>query len=261
MPNQFFVIGVVSRDASTRGVELDARATVLERASWRWELRAIASALRNRLGAGIPYLSETGGVLQEGASINSVSTTPSSYSDANGDGLISWTEIRPGDWNTDLRPSTPTFEGALHSTLTLGSRVTLLTIVDRRAGHYGLAGSEGVHCQFSNCRESQDPSTSLAEQARAIDLQMGRRASDASFTRLREVSLRWVLAPGGSNATRYGGATLVVAGRDLATWSGWRGLDPEINTNPRSVMVQNDGGGVPLPRRISIGLEVGSGLR
>ena len=70
-----------------------------------------------------------------------------------------------------------------------------------------------------------------------------------------------VLSVTRENATRYGGATLVVAGRDLATWSGWRGLDPEINTNPRSVMVQNDGGGVPLPRRISIGLEVGSGLR
>jgi hypothetical protein len=57
------------------------------------------------------------------------------------------------------------------------------------------------------------------------------------------------------------GATLVVAGRDLATWSTWRGLDPEINTNRRSALVQTDLEGVPLPRRISIGLEIGAGGR
>lgn len=259
VPSALVFFGVVSRDASTRGVELDARRVVLERSSWRWELRAIASALRNRVGAGVPYISNAGGVMQEGAPIYGVSSATPSYSDTNGDGLISYAESRPSDAFSDLRASTPTFEGALHSTLAFRSHFTLFTIVDRRSGHYGIPGSEVIHCARQNCRDGQDPSATLADQARALYLQTGRGSSSAAFTRLREVALRWVLAPSGSDTRRYGGATLVVAGRDLATWSGFRGLDPEINTNPRGALVQNDAGGVPLPRRVSIGLELGAG--
>jgi TonB-dependent starch-binding outer membrane protein SusC len=235
---------------------------VLQRSSWRWELRAIASVLRSRVGGGNSYSTSDYGFLEDGSPIFGVSAAAPSYADANGDGLLARTELVQPVWNVDLRPSTPTFEGALHSTVTFGSRLTLLTIVDRHGGHYAIPGTEAIHCAQPNCREGQDLAATLAEQAHAMDLQSGRRAfSDAGFTRLREVALRWVLAPVGSDARLYRGATLIVAGRDLATWSGWRGLDPEINTNGRRALVQTDRGGAPLPRRVSIGLELGSGTR
>jgi hypothetical protein len=251
----------VNRDVDTRGVELDARAAVVERSSWRWELRAIAAALRSRAGSGFPVTTSGSASLQEGSPVFGVPGGDATYSDANGDGLLSRTEFKPREWNTDLRPSTPTFEGALHSTITWRSRLTLLAIVDRHSGHHAFPGSEAMHCGQPNCREAQDPSATLAEQARALELQSGRAFTDASFTRLREVALRWVLAPARADASPFRGATIVVAGRDLATWTGWRGLDPEINTNLRSALLQSDRGGVPLPRRVSIGLEIDAGGR
>jgi hypothetical protein len=253
---------VFARDAHTRGVELDARAVVLERSGWRWELRAIASMLRNRVGGSVALSTSNFAFLEEGSPIYGVTSADPSYSDANGDGLISRAELVQPTWNADLRPSTPTFEGGLHSTVTLGSRLTFLAIVDRHSGHYANAGSEAMHCRQPNCRDGEDLEASLAEQARALDLQSGRLVfTNAGFTRLREMSVRWTLAPGGGRARPFGDATLVVSGRDLATWTGWRGLDPEINTNRRGVLIQTDVGGVPLPRRFSIGLEVGSGAR
>ena len=54
---------------------------------------------------------------------------------------------------------------------------------------------------------------------------------------------------------------MVVSGRDLALWTHWKGLDPEININVRSVGTQSDGGGVPLPRRLTIGVELGAGAQ
>jgi TonB-dependent starch-binding outer membrane protein SusC len=89
----------------------------------------------------------------------------------------------------------------------------------------------------------------------------GAAFNSASFTRLREVTLRWALADPHAQRRSFTAATVVVSGRDLAMWTRWKGLDPEINTNLRSAGVQSDAGGVPLPRRLSIGVELGAGAR
>ena len=259
LPNQLFGGATAyTRNIDTRGVEIDARAAVLERGGWRWELRAIAAALRNRAEGDYKLFGPGYAVVQEGSPVYGVSGSEPTFADKNGDGLLTYQEVTARQPEADLRPSTPTFQGALHSTVAWGSHLTVLAIVDRHSGQYAVPGSEWIHCAQPNCREAQDPGSTLAEQAHALELQTGRVFSDASFTRLREVSIRWVLmsAAGGSR-----GATLVVAGRDLATWTGWKGLDPEINTNRRIALVQSDLGGVPLPRRVSVGVEIGAGTR
>jgi hypothetical protein len=54
---------------------------------------------------------------------------------------------------------------------------------------------------------------------------------DAGFVKLREVSLRYRLASGlVSSLTRFGvsGATVSLIGRNLKTWTSYKGYDPEV---------------------------------
>jgi hypothetical protein len=106
--------------------------------------------------------------------------------------------------------------------------------------------------------EMQDPTTPVDVQAAAIAnryvIPLG-STFDASFTRLREVSARWTLPVGRMAALGASGAHVMVAGRDLATWTKWPGTDPEISSLPRSALTRDDGSAVPLPRRLIVGLE------
>jgi hypothetical protein len=127
-------------------------------------------------------------------------------------------------------------------------------VIDRRSGAWSTSSYAAARCEqpeFS-CREDQDPSSSLAEQAGTrID------AFDASFTRLRELSVRWTMEPRVARLVGGGPVQIVLSGRNLATWTQWPGLDPEINSLGRGAITRDDASAVPLPRRVMLGLEVG----
>jgi hypothetical protein len=53
--------------------------------------------------------------------------------------------------------------------------------------------------------------------------------NDASFVRLREVSLSYSLPERFAALAHASGATLSVAGRNLKTWTKYPGLDPEAS--------------------------------
>ena len=86
----------------------------------------------------------------------------------------------------------------------------------------------------SNTQELNDPNASLENQARAVASKFfGTNAGyieDASFWRLREVSLtynapqKWL---GSLGVTRL---SLTVSGQNLGLWTDYSGLDPEINS-------------------------------
>jgi TonB-dependent starch-binding outer membrane protein SusC len=90
---------------------------------------------------------------------------------------------------------------------------------------------------FQTCQAAYDPKAPLFEQARRMASLMGTDAGyveDASFVKLREVSLT-LLAPN-DWARRVGGTnlSLTLAGRNLATWTDYKGFDPELNWNGTS---------------------------
>ncbi|MFL5620773.1 MAG: TonB-dependent receptor domain-containing protein [Gemmatimonadaceae bacterium] len=256
-----FAVPGVTRRVDSHGIELDARARIVDRRSLRSVLRFVGATQRNRLvGAGIAS-GPNGLVVQAGAPIGAVTGATPRSADSNGDGILTRAEFTSRDFQADLRSSTPTFEGALHSTTTIGNRLTVTAVLDRRAGQYVRSASERIRCGRPNCRELQDPTATIADQAYALDVQSNLAFNSASFTRLREVTLRWTLTDARAQRRSVTAATVVVSGRDLATWTRWKGLDPEINTNLRSAGMQSDAGGVPLPRRLSIGVELGMGGR
>jgi hypothetical protein len=52
---------------------------------------------------------------------------------------------------------------------------------------------------------------------------------NASFTRLRELSLTWTIPQSFTRQLRASDASITFAGRNLHTWTGFSGLDPEAS--------------------------------
>src|SRR6185503_14668594 len=87
------------------------------------------------------------------------------------------------------------------------------------------------------CVAINDPTAPLADQAAAIAGLLTTDAGyiqDASFTRLREVSVTWTTPKRWAAAAKSDNLSLTLAGRNLATWTDYKGLDPEVNWNGSS---------------------------
>src|SRR5690606_2926990 len=99
------------------------------------------------------------------------------------------------------------------------------------------AGSEFRCAVFVRCQEAYAPGSSLALQARRVSGLLGTSAGyieDASFWKLREVSLTFDAPNEWARRLRSSSLRLTLAGRNLATWPGYTGFDPEINYNGTS---------------------------
>jgi TonB-dependent SusC/RagA subfamily outer membrane receptor len=93
----------------------------------------------------------------------------------------------------------------------------------------------------ATCRGLNDPQTPVADQARAVAARFHANfdttLEDASFVKLRELAL--TLTPPQVLTRRLGRlapreASLTLSGRNLRTWTRYRGLDPEISTSGQS---------------------------
>lgn len=62
-------------------------------------------------------------------------------------------------------------------------------------------------------------------------------ASDASYTRIKDVTLSYVFSPAILQKLRLGGLTVYASGRNLHTFTNWIGWDPEANYLPRGTTV------------------------
>jgi hypothetical protein len=131
-----------------------------------------------------------------------------------------------------LGKTTPTSEGAFTSTLSFWSNFSIYTLVDFKGGYKKLDGNRRVRCHlFIECRENYYPKEfspaivgAVSSSAYVSDL-----INDASYTKLREISLSYNLPA--SFATRLGAAraSVSIAGRNLHTWTNDKGLEPEAS--------------------------------
>jgi TonB-dependent SusC/RagA subfamily outer membrane receptor len=128
----------------------------------------------------------------------------------------------------------PKHEGAFSSTFTVSERIRIFGNVDFKTGFKKWDHVTRVRCSLNNiCRENAAPlefvgSTPERLAAYQNGDQMGAEyIRDASFARLREVSLSYLVPE--RFASRIGAtrATVNLAGRNLHTWTSWTGMDPE----------------------------------
>ena len=81
---------------------------------------------------------------------------------------------------------------------------------------------------------------------------------DAKFAKWRELTLRIGVPPAwAGNSNFLQGLSLSLAGRNLATWTGYSGVDPEINeTGGSSNFTSGDLGTLPAPAYFTVRLDI-----
>jgi hypothetical protein len=134
-----------------------------------------------------------------------------------------------------LGNSVPTNEGSFGAGLTLFQNLRINALVDWRGGYKKLDGDRRVRCNlFGLCRENFFPNEFDA--ITMAEVQGGSAFTynlirDASFTRLREVSVTYTLPPMLTQYLRTTRASITLAGRNLGLWTDYPGMDPEASFN------------------------------
>jgi TonB-linked SusC/RagA family outer membrane protein len=166
---------------------------------------------------------------------------PYTYSDLDENGFITIDEIEIADESIFIGPSLPTRMFSLTGDLTLFQWVRVSTLFDYRGGNYTINDTESFRCEIGyfsyterGCTGNADPNASLFEQARWVAYAEGGTdfgyIEEADFLKWRELAV--TLSAPEQLTTRWDalrGASLTLAGRNLATWTDYTGLDPEIN--------------------------------
>ena len=123
----------------------------------------------------------------------------------------------------------PDVTGSFSTTVTLWDRLRLYGLVDFKLGHQKQNGDRWLRCQvFQVCEINVRPDEfSAAEVASASLTESAFALEDADFARLREVSLDYQLPGSITSPLGLQQANLQVSARNLMTWTGYSGLDPE----------------------------------
>ena len=224
------------------GFELTVNARMLNSRNVAWDVLVSGSKNSNELtelGEGIPPV--VFGVQQhrEGYTLGGFWARPiQSFSDANGDGIIALSEIVVGDTSEFIGSAQPTRELSLHNTFSLfNGKVRVYGLLDYKGGFYQYNSTEEFRCiaTGNNCRAVQDPTAPLEDQATAVARRFHGSATnfgfieDSEFMKLREVSVTYNIPDRVAGAMGVKRANLTFAGRNLHTWTGYKGVDPEVN--------------------------------
>jgi len=222
-----------------RGIEFLIDARVFDRPAWGWSVSLSGSHNTNfiaDMGGVAPIIGTT---LQErqGYPIDGYWQRAYTYSDVDGNGIITANEIKVADNATFVGYSQPRWEVAMTNNVDLlNRRLQLSVLLDLKADYYLLNGTDRIRCQSRlNCRGLVDPTASLWEQARVVALRETGTTTQygfmekADFLRLRELAVTYVLPQSWAQAARARSLSITLAGRNLIKWTSYTGLDPESN--------------------------------
>jgi len=237
-PSPLYLSGVV---IGNRGVVASVMATLIDRADLGWNLHVSLWGNRNRLLAwpGPPTFFSASGIRSTGQ-LATVGYPTGGYwarpvtgfSDANGDGIITSNEVTYSQTFQWMGTPYPTQGATLNTSWRLGKRVRVSTLLDYRAGQTLYNRIADFRCEASLCRERNDPTTPLAAQAIAVAAGASPPDyyEDADYLKLREISLAFDVPDRVAAAVGARNATVVIGGRNLATWTGYSGADPEAGS-------------------------------
>ena len=244
------------------GIEASATLRIIDRARFRWDATVMAATLRNRVTAlgDRPPITTSDGRTQIGYAIDGYWTRPYTYSDDNRDGSIIPNEIRFATANEFSGHSLPTREASLRSALSFPGGLTMSGLLDYRGGHKLSDANERVRCTLGTCRGAQDSEAPLEEQAWYAAMRTAGFSDpllhDASFVKLRELGVSWAMPAAWSSYVGGRSAALTFSGRNLATWTRYKGLDPELTNRRFEEPRRQEQAKSPLVREVVLRLEV-----
>ena len=193
------------------------------------------------------------------------------FDDANHDGVIQLSEVHVDRLLSRAGVGFAKDIASVQSGFDLFQRkLRINALFDYKGGGSTLEGNY-FQCNSSPkaCRETQDPTSPLWMQARAVATNYGTKLNGTTYTsrkgyfvqaqfwKLRELSgvislPSRVLSP----LRAQSGSTLVVGLRNLHTWTGFTGVDPEQNYGVTSAEISNDFNTSPPPTYITFRLNL-----
>ena len=227
----------------TRGAELEMKARLLEREPARVGIEFTFTALDNEvltLGQAPPLVSNVSRIWP-GYPLYGLWTFGYRYSDANGDGVIVPAEVVADTGVRYMGSPVPARELGVTPHVEFGRSVRLTALIDYRGGFRTFNFTEQLRC-LQVCADLYVTGVPLSRQARAVapGRAQGEWIEDASFTRLREVSLSWTLPSRWSAVVGARATSLTLAGQNLATWTDYTGIDPEVTMYGQARIDQQD---------------------
>lgn len=222
------------------GTELGVSFAALRGAETGLDLRVALTTLDNEvvaLGEGVEDIVINRGLQRhkEGYPAGAFFSVPYTINDADGNGLLTNSEVTLGDTAVYIGPALPTYQASLGGELRLFGWLRVSTLFEARGGNYQGNDSEAFRCGFRStrgCEAVGNPDASLERQATYIaDRYLGSQygtIEKADFVKWRELSVTFD-APEFLTAAsqRLSGLSLTVSGRNLATWTDYSGIDPE----------------------------------
>jgi TonB-linked SusC/RagA family outer membrane protein len=234
-------------EVSNKGFELALTAQLVNTPNLTWSVTTSAWGNKNRVlktdSINTPIIFGLGGASQRhqvGYAAGGYWGTPYTFRDLNGDGMINpdtlTGEITIGSADAFQGSSVPTRGATISTELNFLSRFRLFGLLDGRWGNRLDNSTESFRCinPFLHCAGLNLTTASLSDQAAAIasafyNLETG-YFQDAGFVKLREVSLTYFAPPAWASRIGASSLNLTLTGRNLATWTNYKGADPELNT-------------------------------
>lgn len=187
-----------------------------------------------------------------------------------GDAMVDPTSDPDDDDHVFLGQPTPEWEGSVTSTLTLLRNLTIHAFLDFKGGHKLFNSTEEFRCGFlgggatgSICPETfeRDADGEFTDEAKIKQLaaQIGAETpwvEDATFAKLRTVSLRFQFPESWAQALHARRASLTLSGHNLKTWTGYTGADPEINNFGQNGTSRAEFLTLPTNRRFTASMRV-----
>ena len=231
-----------------KGFEIGIGAQLVERSFFGWDVNVAASSNKNKvlsLGTTPPQIGTTTRIVV-GYPISGYWAAPIlGYKDKNGDGLITYyadtakNEIFVGDSAVYRGAPTPTYTTTITNGFTfLNKKLRISTLWDIRGGNRWYNNTDRIRCTRPNCSGRNNLKADFYDQATNIAANEAPQRTldgfiqDGSFTRLREASVSYTLAPAlAQRLFKARSLALVVSGRNLKLWTNYRGVDPESGFN------------------------------
>ncbi len=174
--------------------------------------------------------------------------------DANGRGILSGDTVYIG-------PSSPTREASLSNTLTFFGNVQLYVFADYKGGGYLWNAGEFIRYSNGVSRVGANPALDPEDYAVSRSGSTLPFVTSSDFVKLREVAVSFTVPQRFSSRFGTDQLSFTLSGRNLAMWTDYRGMDPEVNfsgipTPGFSSVDRSDYMSVPMLRRFQASVNV-----
>jgi TonB-linked SusC/RagA family outer membrane protein len=236
-----------------RGLEVLTNAQIVDKRAFAFDLTLNGSMNSNELldlGGTPPQIGTSTRVMEGWPLFGWWARPITGFADKNGDGILTSTGCGPYSQNDTPQCEVTVGDSSIFRGYTQPRRLLTMTpgfeflnrklrvqaLLDYRGGFKAYNNTERIRCvSRQNCNGLMNPNSSLEEQAMVVaTLNHPSRTldgffQDGEFLKLREASVRWSLPSRVATLMKARNADMIFSGRNLGTWSNYRGIDPENN--------------------------------